>query len=120
MLDVLARHGNGDVAELDRFSHQYPGWFLMISESASVASRSRLRSGNSAFNTCASRAWSPFHPAGARSRTVRSISRASAALSSSVAGHLKLVAAIEARLLKSTMASDLPYRTAGTPASGSL
>jgi hypothetical protein len=62
MLDVLARNGNGDRAEPDRLSHQYPGWFLMISKSASVASRSRFRSGNSTFSTCASRAWSSFHP----------------------------------------------------------
>ena len=73
MLDVLSRHRDDNVAELDRLSHQYPGWFLMSSNSAWVASRSRLSSGNSAFRTCASRAWSPFQPAGARSRMMLSI-----------------------------------------------
>src|SRR5205807_57179 len=54
MFDALARHGDGDLADLDRLCHQYPGWFLMISKSAAVASRSRLSSGNRAFSTCAS------------------------------------------------------------------
>jgi hypothetical protein len=39
MLDVLARHGDGDLAELGSSRHQYPGWFLTSSNRASVASR---------------------------------------------------------------------------------
>jgi hypothetical protein len=48
MLDVLERQGDGDLADVDRFCHQYPGWFLTNSNSAMVALRSRLRRGNSA------------------------------------------------------------------------
>jgi hypothetical protein len=66
MLYILARRQNGNLADVDGFSHLYPGWFLTSSNNARVALRSRLRSGKSAFKTCASRAWPPFQPAGAR------------------------------------------------------
>src|SRR5688572_813793 len=32
MLDVLATDGDGNVTQLDRLHHQYPGWFLMSSK----------------------------------------------------------------------------------------
>src|SRR5260370_659290 len=88
ILDVLAGHGNGDFAELDRLCHQYPGWFLMRANNSAVAARSRPRSGKSALTTCASRAWSPFQPARAHSRITWSISSASLARSSEPSARL--------------------------------
>src|SRR4051794_5293086 len=58
VLDILARHGDPNFAQVDRLGHQYPGWCFTRSNSACVAARLRSSSGNNAFSTCASRAWS--------------------------------------------------------------
>ncbi|MDJ0743701.1 MAG: hypothetical protein QNJ32_10100 [Xenococcaceae cyanobacterium MO_167.B27] len=59
----------------------------MMSKIAWVASRSRDIMGNMALRTSFSRVSSPFQSAGARSRIVRSSSKASAAFDSSSTGH---------------------------------
>src|SRR5206468_1006033 len=105
MLDVLTGHRDDDVAEPERLRHQYARWCLTISKTARVASRSRSRIGNRAFSTWASRAWSPRQPAGALSRTARSICNARLAFSSGSTGLLKAAPGIEARLLNNTLAS---------------
>ena len=70
VLDIFTGQVDDDIADRDFFRHQYPGWFLMISNRAIVASRSRARAGNNALSTCRSRVSSPFQPAGAFSLTV--------------------------------------------------
>src|SRR5262249_1446481 len=120
VLDILSRHNNRQLANLDRVAHWYPPWFFIISKIACVAVRSRLRIGTTALSTCFSRVSSPFHPAGACSRMVVSISSANAAFWSSSKGHWKVVAGMLARLLNRTIASGLPWSAAGIPAVGWL